>query len=171
MTIPIVGPDSKIVSAVEIGDEPPTALYRLYNSKRKLLYVGITGNLKARLAAHADTKLWWPEVSRKTVEWHLTREGAAVAELKAIQAERPIHNVRGFIVPPSIRPQISGEDVYALAVTKMPPSALRLALLELAGMMTKEALDVLRVSRPHRYRVINERSAALPVSQKKRDAA
>src|ERR1700722_11972509 len=82
------------IPAMELGDETPTALYRLYDAKGNLLYVGITGNIKARFAMHAESKSWWPEVARKTVQWHLARDIAAEAEVKAIKLERPLHNIR-----------------------------------------------------------------------------
>lgn len=83
-----------LTPAVEIT-EAPTALYRLFDGDGVLLYVGITDGVKARFAQHAATKPWWPEVARKTVEWHPTREAAAVAEAQAIRAENPARNVQG----------------------------------------------------------------------------
>jgi predicted GIY-YIG superfamily endonuclease len=159
MTIP-TDKIARAIPAVEIGEESPTALYRLFASNRKLLYVGITGDLKTRLAAHAETKPWWPEVARKTVEWHMTRASAAKAEVKVIRSERPLHNIRGFKIP-EFRTNISGAEIVALADAKMPPTSLRLALLELAGLSTKEALDRMGVPRTNRYRVIAGRDAGI----------
>lgn len=45
-------------------------------------------------------------------------------------------------------------DLQALALAAMPPMSLRLALLEMAGMSTPEALDKLGVRRENRSRVI-----------------
>ena len=70
-----------------------TALYRLYDATGALLYVGITTSLKVRMAQHAADKSWWPEVTRKTVTWCDDRAEAAKAELVAIRAERPLHNI------------------------------------------------------------------------------
>ena len=42
-----------------------------------------------------------------------------------------------------------------LALSGMPPTSLRLGLLELAGMDTAEALDKLGVARQNRYRVVS----------------
>lgn len=88
------GISASVLPAMEIGDEPPTALYRLFNAEGGLLYVGI-GDLKARLTAHAREKPWWPEVARKTVEWHPSRSEAEIAELLAIRTEHPLYNVAG----------------------------------------------------------------------------
>lgn len=146
------------IPAMEIGDEAPTALYRLFNASGELLYVGITGDLKARLAQHAASKAWWPDVTRKTVEWHLTRSAAAVAEIAAIRGERPIHNIQGR------RTDVSCDEVIELALSGMQPASLKLALLELAGITTPTALDLLGVRREHRSRVIKGRTRICPQS-------
>ena len=158
------------IRPLDIGDEAPTALYRLYDAKDRLLYVGITSDLMGRLTAHAD-KPWWPDVARKTAEWHPTRASAAEAEMKAIRSEDPVHNIAG--TNPSggprlrseIRSDISGNEIVALAMTKMPPVSLRLAMLELAGMTTREALDALGVGPTHRHRVIYGRLARVALGE------
>jgi excinuclease UvrABC nuclease subunit len=71
-----------------------TAVYRLYDRRRRLLYVGITNSLKHRFAQHASDKPWWREVSSRTVRWHGTRREALEAEWRAIKTEAPIHNVQ-----------------------------------------------------------------------------
>jgi transcriptional regulator with XRE-family HTH domain len=70
-----------------------TALYRFYDIDDQLLYVGITDNIPARWEGHARNKRWWSDVVRKVVEWHDDREAAALAEIAAIVAERPLYNV------------------------------------------------------------------------------
>jgi predicted GIY-YIG superfamily endonuclease len=150
---------------MELGDETPTALYRLYDAEGKLLYIGITGDIKARFAQHAETKAWWPDVTRKTVEWHAARSEASQAELEAIKAERPVHNIAGAALVSGgvafdlsdLRAKVSGEEVFELAQTEMRPMSLRLALLELVGVPTGTALDLLGVSRSDRYKVIKDR--------------
>jgi predicted GIY-YIG superfamily endonuclease len=77
----------------EIGDELPTALYRLYAADGSLLYVGVTGDLRVRLAKHAADKPWWTEVARKTAAWHDSRKEALLAEAAAIRDESPRYNV------------------------------------------------------------------------------
>lgn len=83
---------------------PPsrTALYRLYDARGRLLYVGITNDPKMRWLAHAGDKAWWPEVVRRDVEWVSDRPTAAQMEGEAIRTERPLHNVK---IPNPVKPQ------------------------------------------------------------------
>lgn len=71
-----------------------TALYRLFDTEGRLLYVGIAFDPKGRWSDHAREKEWWPAVAERTVEWHDTRVAAAAAEIVAIRTEKPLHNVR-----------------------------------------------------------------------------
>lgn len=68
-------------------------LYRFYSATGQLLYVGITANPPMRFKAHRHTKDWWPEVVGITLERYATRGDLANAERRAIQVERPLHNV------------------------------------------------------------------------------
>jgi predicted GIY-YIG superfamily endonuclease len=70
----------------------PTALYRLRDQRRALLYVGITGNLEQRWRTHAADKAWWSEVATRSIEWLPTRSHALAAEAEAIRSERPRYN-------------------------------------------------------------------------------
>jgi hypothetical protein len=72
-----------------------TALYRLFDSAGRLLYVGITFNPSDRWRGHSGTKSWWKDVTRREVEWHTTRSAAERAETTAITDERPLYNVAG----------------------------------------------------------------------------
>jgi len=158
-------------SILELGDETPTSLYRLYDASDLLLYIGISDDLKVRFATHASLKPWWPEVARKTVELHAKRTDAADAELKAIRSEHPLHNIAGrssgpFGIDPGDLPRgVRAEDIVDLAMLKMSPQALRLALLELVGIPTGAALDMIGCPRTNKYRVINQREAALGSSR------
>lgn len=69
-----------------------TALYRLYDTADRLLYVGITNDPKERMKAHAGDKDWWPSVCTRDFEWFASREEAAAAEVIAIREEQPAHN-------------------------------------------------------------------------------
>jgi predicted GIY-YIG superfamily endonuclease len=71
-----------------------TALYRMYDTSAALLYIGITKDFGTRWKQHAESKAWYPEVQRQTVEWFDTRTAAEAAEETAIKAERPRHNIR-----------------------------------------------------------------------------
>lgn len=72
-----------------------TALYRLFDTTGRLLYVGVAHNPDQRWATHSLSKAWWPQVDKRLVEWHATRSDAERAELAAIRQEEPIHNVAG----------------------------------------------------------------------------
>ncbi|MFF8589977.1 GIY-YIG nuclease family protein [Streptomyces sp. NPDC015220] len=71
-----------------------TSLYRLYDAGNVLLYVGIAEDPAKRWAEHAANKTWWPNVTRRDVEWFPARELAEDAERIAITTERPAHNIR-----------------------------------------------------------------------------
>lgn len=68
-------------------------LYRFYGATGQLLYVGITMNPPQRFRAHRGSKDWWGDVVGITLEHYDTREDLANAERRAIQVERPLHNV------------------------------------------------------------------------------
>lgn len=70
------------------------ALYRMYDEEGRLLYVGITGDPGQRFGDHA-VKRWFPLVATVKLEWHPHRAAAAVAEKRAISAERPRYNRAG----------------------------------------------------------------------------
>lgn len=70
-----------------------TCLYRIYDGDDLLLYIGISHTALYRLETHFADKSWAGEVRRVDVEWHETREAASAAEVAAIKAERPLHNV------------------------------------------------------------------------------
>jgi len=75
----------------------PTRVYWLYDYTGRLLYVGMGSSAHERLLDHARTKDWWPEVdeTRTVVRRYPTRDYARVVELRAIQTEKPLHNVLG----------------------------------------------------------------------------
>jgi hypothetical protein len=158
---------------LELGDETPTLLYRLYGVSDLLLYVGITEDLKTRFATHASLKRWWPEVTRKTVELHAKRDDAAEAELAAIRTEDPLHNIAGRpsgpfgIDPGDLSGKVSRDAIAGLAMLKVPPMTLRLRVLELAGIPTRSALDMLGVPRERRSRVIAGRTGGRPARSRR----
>jgi predicted GIY-YIG superfamily endonuclease len=98
-----------------------TAVYRFFDAQDVLLYIGITEDPKSRFASHEALKPWWGDVARHAIEWRETREEAAVAEIEAIQAERPAWNVVGSPCPPErpmepwIREAIERGDVTSVS--------------------------------------------------------
>lgn len=70
-------------------------LYRHFNTEGRLLYVGISRDASKRLAQHRAHAPWFDEIATVDVTAFETREKAAEAERRAIQKERPVHNVFG----------------------------------------------------------------------------
>jgi hypothetical protein len=70
-----------------------TALYRIYGRDGKLLYVGVAFDPEERWKSHHRAP-WWPLVNPRLtkVEWFRSREGAEIAEERAIRDEKPIYN-------------------------------------------------------------------------------
>lgn len=60
--------------------------------------------------------------------------------------------------PSRARAVIEPDELAALALAGLPPASLRLALLELSGMTTGDALDKLGIRREHRSRTIAGRT-------------
>lgn len=69
-----------------------TALYRLFDRKGRLLYVGISNDPEFRWKQHRGDKGWWPQVVGKQVTWYATRVLALQAEALAIRTEDPVYN-------------------------------------------------------------------------------
>lgn len=67
------------------------AVYRCYGEDGQLLYVGETGDLGTRFAAHAK-KLWFLQVRGITLEWYADELDALKVERRAIHVEHPKYN-------------------------------------------------------------------------------
>ena len=153
---------------VEIGEELPSALYRLYARDGALLYVGVTEDLKTRFSQHAANKSWWKDVARKTVAWYPNRVAAEAAEDMAVRIESPRHNVLGTSARTRGRlpAGASGDKLVALALDRsLSPSAIRLELLRIAGFTNKEAREALMLPERTYRRALQElvsRPAARP---------
>jgi predicted GIY-YIG superfamily endonuclease len=106
------------------------AVYRCYSDLGELLYVGTTGHLGRRLAAHVE-KAWFLQVRGITLEWYPDELEALAAERRIIHVEHPKFNVQhrnGRALarrpqkgkrrqpPPVQRPRRSGAEVRALAL-------------------------------------------------------
>lgn len=79
------------------------AVYRMYDERGHLLYVGVTGDLGQRLGEHS-VKRWFPLVETVRLEWFPHRAAAAIAEKRAIIAEHPRYNKAGM-KPPKLPPR------------------------------------------------------------------
>lgn len=71
-----------------------TTLYRHYNEKEELLYIGISYHSGVRGKQHALYSSWWSEVRKSTHEPFPDRESALAAEREAIKKEGPKYNIR-----------------------------------------------------------------------------
>lgn len=69
-----------------------TTLYRFYDDKNELLYVGISLNPKVRFHSHGR-KDWWDGVRHGRLEHFGTRQEAEAAEQRAIKNEHPQLNI------------------------------------------------------------------------------
>lgn len=73
---------------------PAAALYRFYDSGRRLLYVGITGQPRERWTRHRRNASWWTAVAYVAVEIFPAEWEALDAERAAIRSESPRFNKR-----------------------------------------------------------------------------
>lgn len=71
-----------------------TALYRFYDARGDLLYVGTTNNTSRRWVQHEKCQPWWHLVCLTPVEWFEERAVAEAAEVSAIETEKPRYNVK-----------------------------------------------------------------------------
>jgi len=69
-------------------------LYRFFDSKNVLLYVGISINAYERAKQHRATKTWWPEVEFIKLEKFANRNDVTQAEKLAIELEKPKYNIK-----------------------------------------------------------------------------
>lgn len=131
-----------------------TAVYRLYDADGALLYVGVARSPRERLSDHAYRKPWWPQVARKTIEWHPDRETALEAEARAIHTEHPVHNRQ----VPVIRDVAN--VVPSVEIKFMLPSGLYERLREAAFTRRVSRSDLVRESLEVRLAEIEAEAAA-----------
>ena len=72
--------------------DKPTSLYRHYNDKGILLYVGIADDHHIRFQSHLKFSEWKDRISSVKIEKYPTRKAAADAEIVAIKSEHPLYN-------------------------------------------------------------------------------
>jgi predicted GIY-YIG superfamily endonuclease len=70
-------------------------VYRLFDGRGVLLYIGLTSDFGRRWKAHLRNKSWAAKVRSMTTVWYDDYEVAAQAEAVAIVAEYPLHNIAG----------------------------------------------------------------------------
>jgi len=74
-------------------DSRPHTLYRFFDHRGELLYIGVSAALLNRLNQHRESRPWWCDVANVDLEHFETREEAFDAERNAIVVEKPTHNV------------------------------------------------------------------------------
>lgn len=70
-------------------------LYRHFDAKGVLLYVGVAQYIGARNGAHASQSPWFKDVAATKTQDFESRYEALQAERKAILEEHPLHNRQG----------------------------------------------------------------------------
>jgi hypothetical protein len=72
----------------------PTSLYRFYDARGVLLYIGITNDMARRFGNHGEKKSWHPIAVQVSIQHYPSREAALAAEAAAIVAEAPLYNIQ-----------------------------------------------------------------------------
>jgi hypothetical protein len=70
-----------------------TDLYRIYDEKTRLLYVGISDNALYRTQTHSIQAPWWFMADTWSIESLETRDAAEWAEFEAVRDEGPLYNI------------------------------------------------------------------------------
>lgn len=80
---------------LRLGVGSEWVIYRMFDAKGALLYIGVAANVVMRLRQHYREQRWIEEVVRVQVSEPFTvREHALIAESLAIERERPRYNKR-----------------------------------------------------------------------------
>lgn len=72
----------------------PTSVYRYFDQRGQLIYIGITNRGTTRNGEHYRSKDWWPFVSKQTVEHFPDREAAHAREVELIERFAPPFNTQ-----------------------------------------------------------------------------
>ena len=81
-----------MTDAIEAVPLVPFALYRWFDAKERLLYIGKTGDLGQRTSGHIARSAWMQLAASSTIERHGSLEDVSDAEREAIEAEHPLFN-------------------------------------------------------------------------------
>lgn len=82
-----------VMAWAERGGMCESFVYRAFDRKDMLLYVGSTRSTQRRLDEHKSCSEWFKYATAFTFERFKSREAALEAEKKIIKKERPIFNV------------------------------------------------------------------------------
>jgi len=73
--------------------QEPHALYRVYDDKEHLLYIGCSNSPLSRMKSHEKRKAWATRIAFVRLEWFGDKASAMNAEVVAIATELPEWNV------------------------------------------------------------------------------
>ena len=74
---------------------PSVAVYRAYDHRGNLVYVGVAEDWGRRWYQHSRKKRFFPFVRELHIDWFSTREEALAHEAKLIGEHQPIFNTTG----------------------------------------------------------------------------
>jgi hypothetical protein len=94
----------------------PTHLYRYFDERDYLLYVGISISAVQRMGQHASGAHWFKDAARVEIAAYASREAALATEARAILKEYPLHNIAG-------RRRRSKADLRSLQLKARGPGA------------------------------------------------
>lgn len=78
--------------SARVDTDERTHLYRAFDERGVLLYIGIGRNWARRWVQHAERAPFYDEVCALAIETYDSRDAALEAERKAIRFEHPLHN-------------------------------------------------------------------------------
>lgn len=70
------------------------AVYRLYDLRDRLMYVGCSRDPQHRVYYDHINKLWGPRIARMEVQWYEDKATALRVERELIEEHEPPHNTR-----------------------------------------------------------------------------
>jgi len=70
-------------------------IYRFFDARGALLYVGCTSNVARRFTRHRERSEWFKSAARHTIESGRTFKNARRREREVIYKEKPLYNVQG----------------------------------------------------------------------------
>lgn len=88
-------------------------LYRHFDGKNRLLYIGISLSQLKRLINHRGKSKWYKNIRTIKIEYFKTKKIAHEAENKAIKREKPLHNIFGLRKSPKKRKKRSKNYYWA----------------------------------------------------------
>jgi predicted GIY-YIG superfamily endonuclease len=73
--------------------DQPQWLYRLFDSEGRLIYIGVSDSVWRRVKEHERDQAWGPDIAQVRRQRYPGRAAVLAAEKRAIQIEKPVHNI------------------------------------------------------------------------------